>query len=99
MSIQKYTVRFPPNFEDEEWIWSSKGYVEVELEVGDPPVTQYSITIRDPVRLAQDIEAEFASHPVFNEPNVVVVPSVTRSSIERALSDLAERDFLGLLPA
>lgn len=96
MTTTPYSLHFPPEYEAEEWIWTSKGYVVVE--VGSRPPARYSLTVRDVTRLAQDVEAELADSSVFSEPNVVVVRSVDRESIEGAVRRLAERGFHGLVP-
>jgi hypothetical protein len=43
----------------------------------------------DPVRLAQDVHGELAAGRPFAEPNLVVVPSVTREAIKGAVQALA----------
>lgn len=98
MTTTPYSLHFPPEYEAEEWIWTSKGYVVVEVEVGSRPAARYSLTVRDVTRLAQDVEAELADGRMFSEPNVVVVRSVDRESIEGAVRSLAERGFHGLVP-
>jgi hypothetical protein len=45
---------------------------------------RYRLNFYDPVRLRQEIEREFRRGGMFFEPNLVVVPSVTRSDMERA---------------
>jgi hypothetical protein len=70
-------VRFPDDYESEEWIWASKGYLVIEVHVQSTTATVYVITIRDSTRLHQDVEAELAGGgPIFAEPNVVIVLSV-----------------------
>jgi len=98
MTTTAYSLHFPPEYDAEEWIWTSKGYVVVEVEVESRPPARYSLTVRDVTRLAQDVEAELADSSVFSEPNAVVVRSVDRESIEGAVRWLAERDFHGLVP-
>jgi hypothetical protein len=97
MTRDAYDLRFPPDYESEEWIWTSKGYLVVELEVHGPTPARYSLTFRDPTRLSQDVEAELADQPVFAEPNVLVVPTVDRASVDRAVEELASRGFHGLV--
>lgn len=98
MTAHDYDLRFPPDYETEEWIWTSKGYIVVELEVREPTTpARYSLTVRDPTRLAQDIEAELVDQPIFTEPNSLVVLTVDRASIGRAIEELARRGFRGLV--
>lgn len=82
----------------EEWIWTSKGYIVVQVEVEGPPPVRYSLTMRDPTRLAQDVEAEVADSHMFSESNVIVLPSIDRQSIEAAVRGLSDRGFRGLVP-
>ena len=53
------------------------------------PVTldghRYLVTFYDPVRLSQDIEEELKQKPVFFEPNLIVVPTVTEEDMQKAL--------------
>lgn len=98
MTPTSYRLRFPPEYDSEEWIWTSKGYLVVEVDVDQPAAARYMLTIRDPTRLAQDIEAELDDRRVFSESNVVVVRTVDRSSIELAVKELAEHAFPGLAP-
>lgn len=98
MTTAPYSLHFPPEYDSEEWIWTSKGYIVVRVEVEGELSARYSLTVRDPTRLAQDVEAELAEASVFSEPNVVVVRSVDRESIEDAVRWFAERDFHGLVP-
>ena len=99
MTNDAYVLHFPPDYDADEWIWTSKGYLPVELEVGGTPPTRYSLTVFDPTRLVQDVEAELADGSVFNEPNLLVVPTVDRQSIQRAIEVLARREFRGLVPS
>ncbi len=98
MATNDHELHFPPDYETEEWIWTSKGYLVVTLEVRAPDPRRYSLTIRDPTRLAQDVDAELRDRVVFSEPNVIVVPTVDRPSIEGAIAELARRGFDGLVP-
>jgi len=98
MSNDAYVLQFPPDYDTDEWIWTSKGYLPLELEVGGTPPARYSLTVFNPTRLAQDVDAELADNSVFHEPNLLVVPTVDRRSIQRAIEVLANRDFRGLVP-
>ena len=99
MDTPDYTLRFPQDYDTDEEIWKAKGYTVVEVEVSGPVATRFSLTVYDPVRLAQDIESELADvGPVFAEANVVVVPAVGRDEIEQAVEVLARRGFRGLTP-
>lgn len=99
MDAPDYMLRFPQDYDTDEEIWKAKGYTVVEVEVSAPVAARYSLTVYDPVRLAQDIETELEEvGPVFAEPNVMVVAAVGRDEIERAVEVLARRGFRGLAP-
>lgn len=98
MTTQPYELHFPPDYATEEWIWSSKGFVVVEVEVALPVPRRYSLTFRDPTRLVQDLEADLAEGRFFSEPNLVVVTTVDRKSIQHAVDELASQGFAGLIP-
>jgi hypothetical protein len=65
-----------------------KGYIEdvvVELDCG----ARYALCFIDPTRLRQELELEVRSgRPFYAIPNLVVLPEVTRSAIERATREL-----------
>jgi hypothetical protein len=71
----------------------------VEVVTRSDPLRRYRITIHDPVRLNQDIQAEFdGGRTMFSEMNSVVVPTVDKRSIEAAIDELARGGFEWLKP-
>jgi hypothetical protein len=81
--VTKYSVVFPEGFDDYAWEVQSKGcFPDVRLAVSGK---QYRIAFYDPVRLNQEIQDEIQRGGVFFEPNLVVVQSVTRQSMTKAL--------------
>lgn len=73
------TVHFPEWYDERgEWEAESKGWLQgviVELPNGE----RHSTLFYDPVRLAQDWDAE--SLPYLAEPGLIVIRDVTRSAI------------------
>ena len=83
-----YKLSFPDDFTDYEWELESKGYFNGAVVVcqGD----NYRLSFYDPVRLAQEIEDELSSTALFMEENLVVVSSVDRVHMEKAVKFLME---------
>lgn len=95
MDHPSYHIVYPPEYDVEDWIYESKGYVVVRVVVDRPSAT-FTLTIRDPTRLMQDVKAELGSSAYFFENNIVVVACVDRPSIEAAIGGLARARFEGL---
>jgi hypothetical protein len=57
------------------------------------------MTFYDPVRLRQEIEDDLQRGSVFFEPNLVVVPSVTRQNMEKAVRTLIQSGDVSALSA
>ena len=76
----------PEGFEEYAWEVEAKGYFsEAKLVLAG---RQYRLNFIDPVRLSQDVATEFESGRIFFEPNLVVIPSVTRANMEKAVEEL-----------
>jgi hypothetical protein len=91
-----HQVEFPEGFDDYAWEVESKGWLQGVIVIIDNH--RYSLTFYDPVRLRQDVEAELNSAPAFFEPNLVIVPAVTRKHIESAVDVIAKTGrYLDLL--
>ena len=85
-------VEFPSWYDDlAEFEHEHKGYLDgvVLRRAGK----SYHVTFYDLARLRQDAEAEFAETPLWLRTNLIVIPSVTRTFIERALSALGKEDL------
>lgn len=93
----KYTVHLPDWFDGQfEAELPSKGLFEhLIIRVGD---ASYRPRFYDPSRLAQECGDELTRASHFAEPNLVVVPRVSRDRMLKAVEDLAARDFDPLLP-
>lgn len=84
--MTSYRLEFPDEFTECAWEVEAKGWLPgVVAVIGG---WRYPLTFYDPVRLSQDIEAEIANGRPFFEPNLIVVPTVTRACIESAVGGL-----------
>ncbi len=77
-------LRLPDDFDD--GLWDAKGYFRGAELVHMGRI--YALTFYDPVRLAQDIEADLENSGLFFEENLVVVRTVNRRSLEVAVNKL-----------
>jgi hypothetical protein len=88
---------FPEGFDDYSFEVESKGWF--------PGATfsflgkKYRLTFYDPARLRQVIEHELQGGSFFFEPNLVVVPSVTRQNMEKAVKALIQSGEVSALSA
>lgn len=92
--MKNYSILFPEDYDElAAFEHSKKGYlrdVVVRLEsAGD-----YILYFIDPVRLQQDLESEVESgRSYLSEPNMIVIPEVTREAIETTVASLVEEGF------
>ena len=94
ISTERCTVLFPEWYDERgEWEAQSKGWlqgVRVRLTNG----SEHPLFFYEPVRLAQDLEEETSSgRPYIAQPGMVVIPQITRETIERVVSRLAENGY------
>ena len=90
-----FELRVPEYLDGDAYEIEMKGYLDATLVVGDRSI---HLTFYDPIRLSQDVEAVLERGSSAFAGTVIVVPSVTRSSIAKAIEELAGRDFEDLLP-
>jgi hypothetical protein len=100
MNVQLSTCRvhFPTDYDDRgEWEVERKGWLQgVQVEL--PNGSTYPLFFYDPVRLAQDFEAESTEgRCVLAEPGLVVISEVTRPNIVRAVEELCQRGYFNHL--
>jgi hypothetical protein len=90
----KYSIDFPDWYDDlAEFEHEAKGYLGAVIVRFEDDFRSELFFI-DPVRLVQDLEAELAAgRSCFAEPNMIVVPHVTRKAIEKTVAELAAEDF------
>jgi hypothetical protein len=93
-ATKNYQVVFPDWYDERgEWEAREKGWlqgVEVRFGTGD----SQSLFFYDPVRLAQDLDAESKQgKPFVAVPGLIVIPEVTREAITRAVNGLVESGY------
>ena len=79
-----YVLSFPPDFDGYAWEVEAKGYFS--LAVLTVRGKRYCINFYDPVRLQQTIDDQ--RDGIYFEPNLVVIASVTRVNMEKAIERL-----------
>jgi len=95
--MSNFSFVLPADFDDYAWEVEAKGWFsEARMTVSGK---HYRLNFYDPVRLAQTIEGDLQEGPVFFEPNLVVVPTVTKSNMERAVKLLIQSGQLASLVA
>ena len=86
--MSNFSFILPADFADYEWEVTSKGcFSEAQLCVAEE---SYHLNFYDAVRLGQEIQNEIESGGVFFEPNLIVVQSVTREEMTRAVEQLVQ---------
>ena len=79
------TLRLYDGFDDDEWLLRDKGYLcGVRVDWRD---TYYLVDFYDPVRLSQSVEP--GDPPRLLGVNVVVVPEVSRLTMQKAMDKIA----------
>ncbi len=86
---------FPDDFGDYEWEITAKGYFDDVVLVAAGK--SYKLRFYDQERLRQEIESELDRAEFFYEPNVMVVRSVTKISMERAVQACVQANQLRAL--
>jgi hypothetical protein len=84
-------IEFPEGFDDYAWEAEAKGRLQGTIVIINQQ--RYRVTFYDPTRLSQDIEGELTGSAAFLEHNLVVIPvipSVTRTHVEKAIDFIAE---------
>jgi hypothetical protein len=87
-AVSSFSLELPTDFEDYAWETEAKGWFsEARIVVAE---RRYQINFYDLARLTQTIEGEFERGQIFFEPNLVIVPTVTRAHMERAAEGLLQ---------
>ncbi|CAN1576165.1 hypothetical protein MCELHM10_03905 [Paracoccaceae bacterium] len=82
-----YSLALPADFDDYAPDLEAKGWFgDAVLIVSG---RRFRLCFYDPVRLAQEIESEFERGAEFFEPNLVVIPSITKQKMLLAAERLA----------
>ena len=86
--MASFSLVLPDNFDDYEWEVTAKGcFSEARVECEGK---QYRLNFYDHARLSQEIESRLESSTPFFEPNVVVIPSVTKPLMQHAADLLVQ---------
>lgn len=86
--MKRHSLDFPQGFDDYASEVKSKGWFgEARLSFLG---RRYRLNFYDPARLGQEIDAEIQRRRVFFEPNLVVIPTLTRASMESAVAALID---------
>jgi hypothetical protein len=87
-------IVYPASMDDYDWEMTKvKGWIEITVRWAE---NIKAITFYDPVRLAQEVADAVAGQGYFAESAVIVVPAVTKETVEAAIADLARRSFADL---
>ncbi|MEP3475707.1 MAG: hypothetical protein ABJN57_05775 [Hyphomicrobiales bacterium] len=82
-----FELSLPDDFDKYAWELKSKGWYD--HAVMSCKGNKYKLSFYDPVRLAQEIQNELSSVDAFLEDNLVVINTVDRSYMEKAVKYLA----------
>ena len=86
--MKNYSLELPPDFEEYEYEVTAKGWFpDASIEFDGK---RYRINIYDAVRLKQEVQDELDNSGMFLEPNLLVLPAVTREQMELAVERLVE---------
>jgi hypothetical protein len=83
-----YKLELPDDFDDYAWEVESKGWFNGAIFVLGH--VRYRLFFYDPTRLSQDIEDELEGGVAFLERNLLVVKTVDRNNMEKAIEFLAK---------
>ncbi len=81
--VNSFEIEFPERFDDFAWEVESKGWLSVVVTIGH---RRFSVTVYDPIRLAQEIQDALARSGTFFEHNLLVVPIVTRAHVQAGIA-------------
>jgi hypothetical protein len=92
-----YSLIFPDDFDDYVPELADKGWFALaRLVVAEH---RYPLIFYDPFRLQQEMNDELERRSFFFEPNLLVIPSVTRENMQQAVDDLMRSGGLSGLSA
>lgn len=84
-------VVYPGSMDDYDWATTeAKGWIEITVRSTGG---EKSVTFYDPARLAQEVENAMTGPGYFAESAIVVVPAVTRETVEATIARMAQRGF------
>jgi hypothetical protein len=95
--MSSYSLALPLNFSDYEWEVTAKGcFSGARMTVSGK---EYRLNFYDAARLGQEVESALENGGMFFEPNLVIVRSVTRAEMERAVEQLVQSGLVASLTA
>ncbi|RQH08283.1 hypothetical protein [Bradyrhizobium sp. RP6] len=80
------SLELPADFDEYGWEVEAKGWFSQARIIASG--VRYQINFYDQARLGQEIQDELARGRALCEPNLVIVPSVTRAHMEAAAEEL-----------
>ncbi|ENW96435.1 hypothetical protein [Acinetobacter sp. NIPH 298] len=89
--MKNYSLDFPDDFDLEEWIWETKGWITLTINYRNQ---KFELNFYDPVRLTQTMTDDLHSQQYFLEQNLIVIPNINRLNIEKVIQDLVNHDKL-----
>lgn len=93
--MSDWMLNLPDDFDDYEWEWIAKGcFSGARVEIGGKV---YFLNFYDIGRLGQEMEDALARDAVFVEKNLVVIRSVTRAEMEKAVDFIVGSNRLPFL--
>jgi hypothetical protein len=88
MPSHNHSFVLPDEFDDYEWEVTAKGWFgEARLVMIG---RSFKLNFYDPARLSQEVESQMENGAVFFEPNLLVVQSVTKAEMQRAVDMLVK---------
>jgi hypothetical protein len=95
--MSSYSFALPSDFADYDWEVAAKGCFSAAMMT--VAGKQYRLNFYDAMRLSQEIEGALESGRVFFEPNLVVIRSVTKEEMAKAVEQLVQSGLaLSLTP-
>ncbi len=95
MGALEWSIQVAAYLDEEPEMAESKGWLGGSIVLIDG--RRIPVTFYDPARLAQNVEAAVRTRGYFSEGALVVVPSITRANIEKAVAAIAEQGWSELL--
>lgn len=86
MAGSAFQLHLPDDFDAYAWEVEAKGWYPDAILIFDGK--RYVLNFYDAMRLAQSVEGDVSQDSLFFEPNVIVIPVVTRAAMEQATAKL-----------
>lgn len=89
--MKNYILNLSDDFSEYAWVVESKGCFEVDIKIFDKI---YTFNFYDPIRLNQTIEDDLNLNQYFFYENMVVLPKVNLTNIEKFIEDIIDTPYL-----